>query len=77
MNTYVNRFAFTMNNFKEEVVLTFSQESPVFDESGSISEATVEPVANLVMNDRMARDLAEKLLAMLDSDVPEPTETVQ
>lgn len=77
MNTYVNRFAFTMNNFKEEVAISFSQESPVFDEGGVISGVQLEPVSNLIMNDRMARDLAEKLLAMLDSDVPEPTEEDQ
>ena len=77
MNTYVNRFAFTMNNFKEEIAINFSQESPVFNKEGVISEVQLEPVVNLIMNDRMARDLAEKLLAMLDSDVTEPVEEDQ
>lgn len=71
MNTYVNRFAFTANNFKEEIVLSFSQESPIFTSDGAITDVTVDSVANLVMNNRMARDLAEKLLAMLDSEMPE------
>lgn len=71
MNTYVNRFVFTANNFKEEVVLSFSQESPIFASDGEVTNVTVDPVANLVMNNRMARDLAEKLLAMLDSETPD------
>lgn len=73
MNAYVNRFAFTANNYKEEIVLSFSQESPVFASDGEITDVELEPVACLFMNNRMARELAEKLLAMLDSEPPEFT----
>lgn len=74
MNTYVNRFAFAINNYKDEVVLSFLQENPSFAEDGSISGVQLESVSNLVMSNRLAHELSERLLEALDSETFEEPE---
>lgn len=71
MNIYTNKFSFAANNYKDEIVLSFSQECPVFTPDHGITDSNIEPVANLVMSSRLAHELAEKLLDVLDSDTVE------
>ena len=75
MNAYVNRFFLTMNNYRDEVVLSFLQEAPIFTEVEQLPESNVTSVADLVMSSRSAREFAEKLLEMLDSELPEQIES--
>ena len=67
MNTYTNKFSFAINTNTDELVLWFSQETPVFPDGVFASDTQVEPTANLVMTTTLARELATKLLDKLDN----------
>ncbi len=67
MNTYTNKFSFAINSNKDELILCFSQESPIFPNGVFDTETQVETTANLVMNTSLARELAVKLLDKLGS----------
>lgn len=68
MNTYVNRFSFALNDRKDEVTIVFAQDVPHFAPNGAIEKVDYEPVANLVMSQYVAAELAKKLLEALNSD---------
>lgn len=68
MNTYVNRFSFALNDRKDEVTIVFAQDAPQFASNGAIEKVDYEPVANLVMSQHMASELAKKLLKALNGD---------
>lgn len=73
MNTYVNRFSFSTNNYKDEIAISFAQELPRFADDGSIEEVNYEPVANLILNKRVAVELAQKLIDMLNAENTDST----
>lgn len=77
MNTYINRFSFSVNNFKDEIAIVFAQDSPKFTVEGNIEDVNYEPVANLVMSRRVATDLATKLLEVLNMSDDAPVESPQ
>lgn len=74
MYTYVNKFNFVTNNAGTEVMISFKQTAPVFSEDSKIESTPSVPVADIAMTPQLAKELAEKLLAMFEEFVPESQE---
>ena len=71
MQTFTNQFNIAVSNSKTEVVLKFSQVSPVIQEDNSITGTEITPVADLVMTMETAQSLAEILNEMIQQEVAE------
>lgn len=74
MYSYVNRFNFVTNNTGTEVMISFKQTAPVFSEDSAIESTPSISVADIAMTPQLAKELAEKLLAMFEESTPAPQE---
>lgn len=72
MYAYVNKLNAAVNQDKTEVILNFLQEAPCFEEQSDDGSGVVRAkelaVASLVMGENLARNLANTILSMLESD---------
>ena len=79
MQIFTNKFTIAVNAEKTEVILNFFQNIPTFPPDGTPSSEPVPaatqivPVANLAMSGLFAKNLAETILKMLDTE-PQPAE---
>ena len=59
MTIYTNGFRCARNDISGEMIISFTQDIPVFDDAGAISGANRQEVATLVMNSDVALGLAQ------------------
>jgi len=59
MIIYTNGFRCARNDLSGEMIISFTQDIPTFDDTGAISGANREEVATLVMNSELALGLAQ------------------
>ena len=65
MQTFTNQFNIAISNSKTEIVLKFSQLSPVMDSENNITGTESAPVADLVMTAETAKNLVRVLGGLL------------
>lgn len=73
--TYVNKFQMMTNYNKQEVIINFYQEQPVWDnQSNSVTEVVVTDIASLFISMPVARAIADALNDFIkDFDAQTPT----
>ena len=75
MQTFVNKFDIVINQDKSEVVLNFSQMSPVLPKEGGAmpTDITTEetPVSSMVMTNILAQNLITTMQRMLNTMEPQ------
>ena len=67
MLNYANSFSLSVNDSKSEFILTFSQRSPIINETGAVSEIKVDEVSSIVLN----KDGFQALQMLLNSTLSE------
>ena len=70
MKEYSNAFQLALNSDKTEMVLSFIQETPevsLKDGKFSITGITREEVSGLIISPSMAKNVAENILAILNT----------
>lgn len=65
MLQYTNGFSSAIDSQKEEVIINFTQQAPVFDVEGNVVEVQVENIIGLAMGKSMAENLVEVLNGLL------------
>lgn len=69
MLQYTNGFSCAIDPTREEVIINYTQQAPIFDEDGNVTKVKVEEVIGLAMGRGMAENLVEALNGLLnDSD---------
>lgn len=68
MLQYTNAFSCALDQEKEEVIINFIQNSPVFDIEGNMAEVKSEEVISLVMRKAIVDKLIAALCEITDED---------
>ena len=70
MIIYTNGFRCARNDISGEMIINFTQDVPIFDDTGAISGANREEAATLVMHSDVAMNLAQLITNIVTARKP-------
>lgn len=68
MLQYTNGFSCAVDPAREEIIINFGQQAPVYDAEGNVADIKVEDVVALAMGRSTAERLINSLIELLDDD---------
>lgn len=68
MLQYTNGFSCAVDPAREEIIIKFGQQAPVYDDDGNVVDVKIEDVVDLAMGRSTAERLIDSLIELLDEE---------